>query len=113
VAIYSRRLGRYSGQTVQIVEQKIWGGKEATVRSRIGHREASGFLVDWRLMRRGDSWRVVDIVVEGVSMALVQRSEFAAVIRASGGKLSGLLRQLRQKTQTLMVAHRTAGAAGH
>ncbi|MDP6343638.1 MAG: ABC transporter substrate-binding protein [Alphaproteobacteria bacterium] len=108
VAIYGRRLGRYSGQTMQITGQTVRDGKDALVRSRIGQPGAAGFLVDWRLMRRQGDWRVVDIVIEGVSMALAQRSEFAAVIRTSGGQVAGLLGVLRQKTQTLQVAHHAA-----
>ena len=38
-------------------------------------------------------------MVEGISMSVTQRDEFAAVIRRSGGKVEGLLAALRKKTQ--------------
>jgi phospholipid transport system substrate-binding protein len=41
---------------------------------------------------------VIDVVVEGVSMRVTQRDEFAAVIRRNGGKVEGLLAALRRKT---------------
>jgi phospholipid transport system substrate-binding protein len=37
-------------------------------------------------------------MVEGVSMALTQRDEFAAIIQQRGGKVEGLLAALRKKT---------------
>jgi phospholipid transport system substrate-binding protein len=40
----------------------------------------------------------VDVVVEGISMGITQRDEFASVIRNHGGKVEGLLAALRKKT---------------
>ena len=51
-------------------------------------------------MRRShETWRIVDVVVEGVSMAQTQRSEFDAVIRRSGGQIGALLQRLRTATE--------------
>ncbi len=41
--------------------------------------------------------KVVDILVEGVSMALTQRSDFASVIQRGGGSVEVLLEHLRQQ----------------
>jgi len=38
------------------------------------------------------------VAVDGISMAVTQRSEFAAVIQRSGGQVQGLITQLREKT---------------
>ena len=46
--------------------------------------------------RTDGSFAIVDIVVEGVSMAVTQRSEFASVIQSRGG-VAGLLDALRAK----------------
>ena len=42
--------------------------------------------------------KIMDVIVEGVSMSVTQRSEFAAVIQRNGGKIDGLLKTLREKT---------------
>ncbi|MCZ6863217.1 MAG: ABC transporter substrate-binding protein, partial [Alphaproteobacteria bacterium] len=57
--------------------------------------------IDWRLLRRDETWRIVDVIVEGMSMVLSQRSEYAAVIKGDGGKISGLLIKLREKNARL------------
>jgi len=46
----------------------------------------------------GSNFAIVDIVVEGVSMAVTQRSEFASVIQSKGGTVKGLIDALRAKT---------------
>jgi phospholipid transport system substrate-binding protein len=53
--------------------------------------------VEWRLHGEAGAWRIVDLVIEGVSLALTLRSEYAAVIRAGGGKVEGLLSRLREQ----------------
>ena len=53
--------------------------------------------LDWRLTATESGWRVLDIVVEGVSLLVTFRNEFAAVIERSGGRLAGLLDELRHR----------------
>ena len=62
--------------------------------------------LDWRLTATPTGWRVLDISVEGVSLLLTFRNEFAAVIERSGGQLAGLIDELRQPRG------RRAGTAG-
>jgi phospholipid transport system substrate-binding protein len=73
----------------------------AAVASRILRESGEPIRIDWRLLRRDQSWRIVDVVVEGMSMVLSQRSEYAAVIKGDGGKIEGLLTRLREKTARL------------
>jgi phospholipid transport system substrate-binding protein len=53
--------------------------------------------LDWRVVRGDDAMAIVDILVEGISMAVTQRSDFASVIQSRGGKVAGLLQALRDK----------------
>jgi phospholipid transport system substrate-binding protein len=53
--------------------------------------------IQWRVRPVGSGFKIVDVVTEGVSMALTQQSEFAAVIRARGGEVEGLLEDMREK----------------
>ena len=41
------------------------------------------------------------MVVEGASMSQTLRSDFGSIIRQKGGKVSGLLEELRVKTASL------------
>ena len=98
VATYSRKFSDYGGQILKIEAIREENEKMAAVASRILRQNGEPIKIDWRLLRRGKSWRIVDVVVEGMSMVLSQRSEYAAVIKGDGGKIEGLLVKLRKKT---------------
>ncbi len=101
VATYSKKFSDYSGQTLKVEAIREENQKTASVASRIRRRGGEPIRIDWRLLRRGGSWRIVDVVVEGMSMVLSQRSEYASVIKADGGRIGGLLVKLRAKTARL------------
>jgi phospholipid transport system substrate-binding protein len=42
-------------------------------------------------------FKITDVDVEGVSMALAQREEFASVIQRNGGTVAGLNQSLEQR----------------
>ena len=44
------------------------------------------------------NYKIIDVVVEGISMAITPRSEFASVIQRGGGAFGSLLTQLRKRT---------------
>ena len=97
VRTYARRLGQYGGETLRILETMSGGGDDAIVRSEIVSPEFPEVRVDWRVRRIGEDYRIVDVTVEGVSLAITQRDEFGAVIRRSGGQVEGLLSALRER----------------
>ncbi len=51
--------------------------------------------LDWRLRKKKDKFYVIDVSVEGISMALTQRSEFSSIIQRGGGKISALIEHLQ------------------
>jgi phospholipid transport system substrate-binding protein len=54
--------------------------------------------MEWRLVADNGRYKVDDVIVEGVSMAVTQRSEFASIIQRNGGQLGGLIAIMRDKT---------------
>ena len=97
LAVYWSRLGAYADETFAVGGAQWVKANAAVVTSRIIRRHNRPVHVAWRLRRGNGGWRIVDVVVEGISMAVVQRDEFGAVIRNSGGGIDGLLRKLRAK----------------
>ncbi len=97
---YAKRLSDYSGETL-----KLGGAKETDAKgmvfvdSKILRPAKTDIQVVWRLRQSAHGWRIVDLVVEGVSMVQTQRSEFDAVIRSGGGNISTLLERLRSATK--------------
>jgi phospholipid transport system substrate-binding protein len=53
--------------------------------------------IGWILRRDGSGFKIVDVRVEGVSMAITQRDECASIIQRGGGQISALLQTMRQR----------------
>ena len=81
---YSAQLGGYSGQKFEIYRTAKAGSKDLFVRTRIVRPDAAALRCDWRVRRFKSGYRVVDVVIEGVSMLSTQRAEFTAVLRKFG-----------------------------
>jgi phospholipid transport system substrate-binding protein len=99
VATYARRLDDYGGEALVLGAARLERPDLALVSSQVVRPHGSSVAVDWRLRHSAAGWRIVDIVVEGISLAITQRATFAAVIRDSGGRIDGLLAKLRQASQ--------------
>jgi phospholipid transport system substrate-binding protein len=95
VRAYSARLGQYGGEPFRVVSARP-DGEETVVTSQIVEQSGPPIGVDWYLIQTPDGYKITDVYVEGVSMAVTERDEFASVIQREGG-VAGLLAQLRQK----------------
>ena len=54
--------------------------------------------IDWRLVAENGTYKISDVIVEGISMMVTQRSEFASVVQRNGGQVRGLIAMMRDKT---------------
>lgn len=101
VHAYSVRFGAYAGQQLKVLGSRPEGDNAAVVQSQIAlpNSNQPPVRVDWRVSRNSDAYKINDVTVEGVSMALTQRQEFASIIQRNGGQLEALLKLLREKTK--------------
>jgi phospholipid transport system substrate-binding protein len=100
VHAYTVRFNAYAGQQLKVLGARPEGDNAWVVQSQIAlpNSNQPPVRVDWRVTKRGDTYKIADVTVEGVSMALTQRQEFASVIQRNGGQLEALLKVLREKT---------------
>ena len=102
VATYVNRFEEFSGETLKVIKAISQNGKDAIVKSEIIRPAGQPPVrVDWRVRSPNGAYKIVDVLVEGVSMSQTQRSEFSSVIKREGGEIAGLLTALRQKTAVL------------
>ncbi len=98
VAIYVDRFADYAGVTLTVTKTITKGKADTIVYSKILQPDGSPLArVDWRVRVRRGEYKIVDVMVEGVSLGQTQRSEVASVIRKNGGKIQGLLGEMRKK----------------
>ncbi len=96
VGSYSVRFSEYMGEGFKVAGSSAEGGGTIRVHSKIDMSSSEDIRVDWLLHRAADDFFIVDIIVEGVSMGVTQRSEFASLIQNRGG-VAGLMEALRTK----------------
>jgi phospholipid transport system substrate-binding protein len=98
VSMYKQRLNEYRGQRLRTQTAAVDGtGKYVMVQSLVFDPDKNANVsVEWRVSRSAPP-KIVDVSVEGMSMGLTQRSEFASVIERNGGQFEGLLLEMRKK----------------
>lgn len=98
VSIYVDRFADYAGVTLTVTKTATKGDADIIVYTQILRPDGSPLVrVDWRVRKRKGEQKVIDVMVEGVSLGQTQRSEVASVIRKNGGKIQSLLDEMRKK----------------
>jgi len=97
VYVYTARLSDFEGEQFKINGSRVDQGAVIVSTDVITPGAPTPLKVDWRLVDDDGSYKISDVIVEGVSMLVTQRSEFASVIQRHGGQLQGLLDAMREK----------------
>jgi len=71
-----------SGVSVQYLGESI-DGESASVATTLLTRGGQEIPVEYWMVRRGDRWKVKDVVVDGVSLVMNYRAQFARVLSTS------------------------------
>ncbi len=98
VITYADRFETYAGEKLTIEKSELRGEKDALVHSLLERpHEQKPISVIWRVRPKDDSYKIVDVMVEGLSMGITQQKEFSSVIRNHNNKVEGLLSELRKR----------------
>ena len=103
VFVYGTRFSSLNGETLKIRGSRA-GENGVVVASEMISPGEAPVKIDWRLITDNGVFKINDVVIEGISMMVTQRSEFASVIQRHGGQISGLLSLMREKTKTASAA---------
>ena len=90
---YVGRVDEYSGETVRYKKQLL-KGKKSLVKTVVISK-GKEIPVDYKMINRDGSWRVYDVIIEGVSMVRNYRSQFSSILQKK--KFTDLLQQIRNK----------------
>jgi phospholipid transport system substrate-binding protein len=81
-----------------VIRTQVHGTKDFLVHCVVGRAGGEPLRVVWRLRQRDGRYRIIDLMVGGVSLVQTQRQEFVSFIRANGGSVDKLIAELRQRT---------------
>jgi len=98
VFVYTARLANFGGETFKIRGSRSDGDGVIVSTDVINPGNPSPLRIDWRLVADNSAYKINDVIVEGVSMTVTQRSEFASVVQRNGGRVGSLIALMREKT---------------
>ena len=90
---YAGNVDGYSGEQVAYLKERR-KGDFAEVQTAVTSDKSTA-SISYRLLKRSNTWKVYDVVIEGVSLVKNFRSQFGRLIEAESVK--GLLEKLRTK----------------
>lgn len=98
VKTYSVRFKDYSGETIKVTGSRAESPTSYVVSSQLIYTNGSPpTTIYWHVHKSENDLKIVDVEVEGVSMALTEREEIASVIQRGGGSIAGLNKELQQR----------------
>ena len=95
---FSSRLARYADPKIQVDSQKKLNDKYTMVSSvLLATKNKPEIKIDWRIKTKNpDNPLIIDVVIEGVSLAKVQREEFNSIIQNNDGDINALFNNLME-----------------
>jgi phospholipid transport system substrate-binding protein len=97
----SARFGEYQGVRFSLGRAQQRAEEDVLVNTIIERPNIAPFSLDWRVGNVNGQPKVVDVIAEGTSLRLTQRSEYSAVIQRNNGQVSALLAAMRNQIQQL------------
>jgi phospholipid transport system substrate-binding protein len=104
VFVYGTRLSSFNGETFRVKGSRPEGNGVVVATDILNPGGEPPIKVDWRLISDNGAFKINDVIIEGISMLVTQRSEFAAVIQRHGGQVGGLLEMMRERNRTASAA---------
>ena len=99
VKTYSSRFNEYSGEKLSLLNyENEPNPKLFVVHTALNRQNDPPIKVDWRVGLKKDRYVILDIIIEGISLAVTQRSEFISVIDHNDGNLDNLIKLLKEKS---------------
>lgn len=106
VYTFAKKFSAYSDQKIQVTDAQK-GKKEGQyfVSSKVISKDPGDkdYVVEWRIVKDGDKYKVIDVIIEGVSMAMSYKNEYAPILKAGRDDGKSPVVYLTQKIQDKVI----------
>ena len=95
---FSSRLAEYTDPKIRVDSQKKLNEKYTMVTSvLLATEKRPEIKINWRVITKNpDNPLIIDVIIEGVSLAKVQREEFNSIIQNNDDNIDSLLKNLKE-----------------
>lgn len=94
---YADRLLESSDNKFQVGEAGALNDRDYKVAMTVTPKGKPQVSFVWRLRKGGSGFKIIDLAVEGVSMSVTHRTDFANTIEREGGNVQALIDALKSK----------------
>jgi phospholipid transport system substrate-binding protein len=108
VQSYSRKFANYDSQKVEVtdaIKAKKEGEFFVDSKALASDPSQKDTDISWRLAKSGGAYKVIDVVIEGVSMAMSYKNEYAPILKAASDDgrdpVDDLVKKIDAKIETL------------
>ena len=97
---FSSRLAEYTDPKINVSSQEKLNEKYTMVSSVLmATKDRPEVKINWRIVTKNpDTPLIIDLVIEGVSLAKVQKEEFNSTIQSNNGDVNYLIKSLKDFT---------------
>ena len=81
---YGRNVEQYNNERAEVIGERAEPDGDWTIKTRILRPQGEPILLDYRLRKFGEEWRVIDVVIEGTSLVANFRSQFQDIVSRDG-----------------------------
>ena len=95
---FTSRLTDYSDPKIEVLSAEVLNPKYTIVKSLLLATDKKPEVkIDWRIVTKDPSKPlIIDVVIEGVSLAKVQKEEFNSIIQSNDGDIFALIESLKE-----------------
>lgn len=96
VRTYSTSLTQFRNQTIDVKPMKMAAADtEVVVKTQVNQPGGQPVPIDYSMEKSGDSWKVYDVLIDGVSLVTNYRSSFNTEIQKNG--IDGLIKSMSER----------------
>ncbi len=96
--VYMKRIDDYHGEKITVAGSTVNRPGDVLVTTMIASAHAQPTALSWRVQNTGAGWKVIDVQVKGVWLAITQQQDFVSTIDNAGGRIDVLIAQLQRDT---------------
>jgi phospholipid transport system substrate-binding protein len=96
-AKYGAQFRDYQNASISVLGSRDGGKAGVLVQTTAKRPGKENVAIDWQVSARSGSPKVVNLVIEGVSMLASERAQVGAMLDGAGGSVDGLIRELRAR----------------
>ena len=94
---FSSRLAEYSNPEIEVISKKKLNENYTIVNSiLVGTDQKQKVKIDWRIYTKNPNAPMIrDLIIEGLSMARLQKEEFSSIIESNDGDINALFSTIK------------------